>query len=249
MKQTPHDTRNFPRPRKSPRCSILFILSILCGRTMRAQKVFHHLLGANHIEQSECPKMADQKTTTSKPVVLRADARVTGAPKYFTGVPCVHGHISERYTQSAICVACACERAVLRNEKEKAERPDARLKRKRAQNKRWRLRDPAKTKELERQQRLRQKQKRQAGVITVGKKRVSASVRDRYAFDLIIAQAGKCAHCATYLAGIFEVDHIMPIALGGPNVKKNLQLLCRPCNRNKSAAHPITFSQSQGRLV
>ena len=33
----------------------------------------------------------------------------------------------------------------------------------------------------------------------------------------------------------FEIDHIIPRDQGGPNIFKNLQLLCRSCNRKKGA--------------
>lgn len=32
-----------------------------------------------------------------------------------------------------------------------------------------------------------------------------------------------------------QVDHVIPVALGGPNVMENMQLLCRTCNIQKSA--------------
>ncbi len=35
-----------------------------------------------------------------------------------------------------------------------------------------------------------------------------------------------------------EIDHIMPIALGGTSEDTNLQILCRPCNRSKGSKHP-----------
>ena len=36
----------------------------------------------------------------------RSDAKETGAMRYFTGKPCRNGHVSERWTSTAICVAC-----------------------------------------------------------------------------------------------------------------------------------------------
>lgn len=33
-----------------------------------------------------------------------------------------------------------------------------------------------------------------------------------------------------------EFDHIIPVALGGANTARNLQLLCEPCNRSKGAS-------------
>ena len=37
----------------------------------------------------------------------RADAAKLGITKYSTGKPCLHGHISDRYTVSGICCVCS----------------------------------------------------------------------------------------------------------------------------------------------
>lgn len=67
----------------------------------------------------------------------------------------------------------------------------------------------------------------------------------RRLFDL---QRGKCACCGSLLTS-FHVDHIMPLALGGSNDDKNLQLLLPSCNLKKSAKHPIDYMQSKGNLL
>ncbi|MDQ3045602.1 MAG: HNH endonuclease [Chloroflexota bacterium] len=42
---------------------------------------------------------------------------------------------------------------------------------------------------------------------------------------------GKCVRCG----GVerLEFDHIVPVALGGSNTTRNVQLLCETCNREK----------------
>ena len=45
---------------------------------------------------------------------------------------------------------------------------------------------------------------------------------------------GRCVKCGS--SEKLEYDHIIPIALGGSNTDRNLQLLCEPCNRSKSAS-------------
>ncbi len=42
-------------------------------------------------------------------VISRADAKLIGEPRYFTGVPCTRGHVAERYTCNTICIACSYE--------------------------------------------------------------------------------------------------------------------------------------------
>lgn len=41
-----------------------------------------------------------------KNVFCRDDAMRAGLKKYFTGIPCVNGHISERYVRGYECIAC-----------------------------------------------------------------------------------------------------------------------------------------------
>jgi hypothetical protein len=64
-------------------------------------------------------------------------------------------------------------------------------------------------------------------------------------------QGTKCASawCRVSLKSGYHVDHIMPLARGGSNERRNLQLLCVPCNLSKNAKHPIDFAQENGLLL
>ena len=42
-------------------------------------------------------------------IITRKEAKEKGLTRYFTGKPCAHGHISERYVSSNCCVACGRE--------------------------------------------------------------------------------------------------------------------------------------------
>ncbi len=67
--------------------------------------------------------------------------------------------------------------------------------------------------------------------------------------DLQNRQKGMCAICSVRLKGKFHIDHIMPLARGGENLPRNLQLLCVPCNLSKRDKHPVDFMQSKGFLI
>lgn len=44
---------------------------------------------------------------------------------------------------------------------------------------------------------------------------------------------GKCARCGS--RELIEYDHIIPVAEGGGNTPRNIELLCQRCNRSKGA--------------
>ena len=53
--------------------------------------------------------MAEEKVSQgASPVqlVTRAEAKSSGAKRYFTGAPCKHGHITERATVNGCCITC-----------------------------------------------------------------------------------------------------------------------------------------------
>jgi len=75
--------------------------------------------------------------------------------------------------------------------------------------------------------------------------KISAGIVDR----LFEMQDGKCAACRVVFGGRIELDHIISLKNGGAHDDKNLQLLCRPCNRSKGARDPIEFMRSRGFLL
>lgn len=68
---------------------------------------------------------------------------------------------------------------------------------------------------------------------------------------LLNLQRSKCAHswCRSPLRKKYHIDHIKPLAIGGSNGRKNLQLLCAPCNLRKGPKHPVDFAQQNGALL
>lgn len=62
-------------------------------------------------------------------------------------------------------------------------------------------------------------------------------------------QKGKCACCGISLKNGFHMDHIVPLALGGKNEDRNIQLLLPACNMKKSAKHPNDYMREMGYLI
>lgn len=50
--------------------------------------------------------------------------------------------------------------------------------------------------------------------------------------------AGKCGICREQITELLEVDHIIPLAAGGPHMLSNLQPAHQYCNRSKGATRP-----------
>ena len=89
-----------------------------------------------------------------------------------------------------------------------------------------------------------QQNRRKRAVAAGGK--LSIDIRRK----LMVLQRGKCACCHADLKKIkINLDHIMPLALGGAHSDENAQLLCQPCNNQKYAKHPVDFMQEKGFLL
>ena len=60
--------------------------------------------------------------------------------------------------------------------------------------------------------------------------------------ELFKTQGGKCMYCARKPGiDLMDVDHKNPMAKGGSDQKRNLQLICRTCNTRKGAATDRQF--------
>jgi len=61
-------------------------------------------------------------------------------------------------------------------------------------------------------------------------------------------QSGKCAACKKDLNMQYQLDHVMPLSLGGEHKIENAQILCRKCNQMKHAMHPDDWAARIGKL-
>lgn len=76
---------------------------------------------------------------------------------------------------------------------------------------------------------------------------VSARLRSR----VVERAGGRCEYCRLGQAGqeaTFHVDHIVPVADGGPTVPENLALACVSCSLRKAARRSAT-DPATGRTV
>lgn len=67
--------------------------------------------------------------------------------------------------------------------------------------------------------------------------RITTKIR----LDLFLDARGRCRSCNSRIAPgqFWDVDHIIPVALGGSNDTANLQVLCRACHRQKTASGDV----------
>lgn len=158
------------------------------------------------------------------PDLPRREALAADRSKY-TGKPCPQGHAGERWTGNAACVACtAAASAKHRRENQTA--------------KKWMEANPERARDHRRAARANRRAREQGGSYTASD-----------VADILRLQRRRCAWCADRLTPGYHVDHVVPLARGGENVRRNLQALCPPCNRRKSARDPIAFAQMEGRLL
>lgn len=81
-------------------------------------------------------------------------------------------------------------------------------------------------------------------------KRATWKIKKGWVRKLGDLQNWKCAICRKNLKkGGYDLDHILPFALGGLHIERNTQLTCSRCNRQKGARDPIEFMRSRGHLL
>jgi hypothetical protein len=88
----------------------------------------------------------------------RQTAIQLGLKRYFTGVPCIHGHVCERSARSSECIECYR----LRKQKQKERNPDLVRLRNRLSKQRQKARDPERVRQQWREWSARQKAKEKA---------------------------------------------------------------------------------------
>lgn len=176
----------------------------------------------------------------------RKAAQADGLLRYSTGSPCRNGHLAERYTSTGKCVVCEGEKQKRYYDRDPVHRYAQTLASRRRNRqptrdatKRWQKKNPERHQLIARasHQARRARSLEAEGTVTT----------EDFAF-LFEKQKGKCAYCGKK-AKKMEIDHIHPLLTHRSHRRKNLQLLCRLCNRRKGAKDPISFAQELGLLL
>lgn len=138
--------------------------------------------------------------------VARQAALLAGESKYFTGKPCKHGHITFRYTATAGCIVCCSARTVASRRKH--------IERSRATDRARYAKDPGRSQAKHAERRARK--------------------LSQACFCCTREQIAELYALATMLGD--EVDHRVPLALGGLHCLSNLQVLTKAEHYLKTAS-------------
>lgn len=191
-------------------------------------------------------------------IISKEQAIERGLIKYFTGEPCVNGHVCERYVSNDFCFECSGIYHKKYKEKNR-ERIAARMKE-------WKKKNKLRHRQLNKISRERNIEKARERSKTYiknnphiqrvcGQNRRAREKKAEGKFTkkdielLGFIQKWKCNNCKKDIKEKYHVDHIMPIVLGGSNWPSNLQLLCVKCNRTKHAKDPYEWARENGRLL
>lgn len=184
-------------------------------------------------------------------VIKRKDAIAAGLKRYFTGKPCPHGHIAERYVPGCRCVECTTISTLKWSRENTAAIAKRRFERnpdyrtyQRDKTRAYRLRNPGVDKEYKRRF-LTTPEGKAANAAYASKRRAVEMQRtpawaDTKAIkEIYVAAALKTATTGTE----YHVDHVVPLQgklVSGLHVADNLQLLPAKTNMSKHNKFEIT---------
>lgn len=193
----------------------------------------------NHTQETNCGRRArtaaslEARIVPSLPLVSLQDARDQGLPRYFTGLPCKHGHVAERDVRYGRCQGCELVRNIERAG--------------------WRLKNPEsalvaqnrhrKTEKFRLVSRVRESRKRAL------KKSVTLYPIPQAALTTMLESAKVCPDCGRLYSKKRPrtIDHVVALAAKGSHAITNFRVICRSCNSSKGAKS--FTSNGQGMLL
>jgi 5-methylcytosine-specific restriction endonuclease McrA len=107
--------------------------------------------------------------------------------------------------------------------------------------KEWRMRNPERFAELQRESYRRNYEKNYPRYLTnarnwrARKKLADGSHTSEEVQQMVRDQGGVCAYCELSLNGSYHVDHMIPLSRGGRNDWTNLAITCGNCNLSKGS--------------
>jgi hypothetical protein len=117
-----------------------------------------------------------------------------------------------------------------------------------ASHAKWRAENPEKVKEHNRtwpklnpDKKRSKDHRRRAQKLQSGESFSASDIR-----EILAAQKHKCAYCSKSIRKKYHIDHITPLAKGGSNGRKNIQLTCVDCNLEKWSHDPLVFARKKG---
>lgn len=175
-------------------------------------------------------------------VIHRKEAKLIGAKKYFTNIPCKHGHIAEKYTRNGGCIICSMTSSEKKkiNHRNWRRKEENKLKLSRY-SRNWRINN------LNRAQtnsKIRRKNNKDKICMHAQNRRAISKGAEGYYIEndvkkLFHDQHESCIICGRLFSEIlkYTIDHIIPLSKGGSNWPCNIQLLCGSCNYSKGAKY------------
>jgi len=189
------------------------------------------------------------------------EARRLGRSRYYTGVPCVRGHICARITTSALC--CECSKMHKRNAHyKKAGDPEYKRKRKeyternkdskKEYDKRYRKDNREKVNKNSREWTKNNKSKRSAISQNYKAKRRAIKKEGMSSIELMEwkkSQQKVCHWCQVECEESFHVDHYIPLSKGGKHIASNLVISCASCNVRKNNKMPDIWEKEIREMI
>lgn len=189
------------------------------------------------------------------PVVTRADARDAGLKRYFDGLLCRHGHLAERWVCNTRCRFCCYQNRTPADPVHEAAYHRAWRKANRQHvlesKRRWYAKNAKRLIEDTEARRLKNPDGARSRVRNYRAKKKADPERHSASdiAEILVQQKGRCAYCRKPFGKRYHADHIKAVHNGGSNHRRNIQLTCGPCNKQKATSDPVVFARRVGLLI